>query len=70
MRMFGRFRLTSFRIIAFSFLFLILAGTLLLLLPVSSREPGSAGFSACFFRHRSRNRRSSSASPGWKVQMP
>ncbi len=49
MRMFGRFRLTSFRIIAFSFLFLIMAGTLLLLLPAASREPGSAGFSDCFF---------------------
>ncbi|MBP5729209.1 MAG: Trk family potassium uptake protein [Clostridia bacterium] len=41
--------MTTFQIIAFSFLFLILAGTLFLMLPVSSRNAGSAGFSDCLF---------------------
>ena len=49
MRVLGRYRITTFQIIAFSFLFLILAGTLLLMLPVSSRNAGSAGFSDCLF---------------------
>ena len=49
MRIAGRFRITTFQIIAFSFLSLILVGTLLLMLPVSSRTDGSAGFSDCLF---------------------
>ena len=49
MRVLGRYRITTFQIIAFSFLFLILAGTLFLMLPVSSRNAGSAGFSDCLF---------------------
>ena len=49
MKLFGKFRITTFQIIAFSFLFLILAGTLLLMLPYASREEGSAGFSDCLF---------------------
>ena len=49
MRALGRYRITTFQIIVFSFLFLILAGTLFLMLPVSSRNAGSAGFSDCLF---------------------
>ena len=49
MKIFGRYRITNAQIIAFSFLFLILAGTLLLMLPYASREEGSAGFSDCLF---------------------
>ena len=49
MRVLNRYRITTFQIIAFSFLFLILAGTLLLMLPGSSRASGSAGFSDCLF---------------------
>ena len=49
MRALGRYRITTFQIIVFSFLFLILAGTLFLMLPVSSRNDGSAGFSDCLF---------------------
>ena len=49
MRIAGQFRITTFQIIAFSFLFLILTGTLLLMLPVSSRAAGPAGFSDCLF---------------------
>ena len=49
MKIFGRYRITNAQIIAFSFLFLILAGTLLLMLPYASREEGSAGFSNCLF---------------------
>ena len=49
MQVLGRYRITTFQVIAFSFLFLILAGTLFLMLPVSSRNAGSAGFSDCLF---------------------
>ncbi len=49
MRLFGRYRVTNFQMIVFGFLFLVLAGTLLLMLPAASREAGSAGFSACLF---------------------
>lgn len=49
MRVLNRYRITTFQIITFSFLFLILAGTLLLMLPGSSRASGSAGFSDCLF---------------------
>ena len=36
--------LSSFQIIIFGFLAVILVGTLLLMLPFASREPGSATF--------------------------
>ena len=49
MRLFGNYRLTTFQIIAFGFIALILLGTLLLFLPVSSREAGSANFMDCLF---------------------
>ena len=42
-------RITTFQIIAFGFLGFILLGTLLLMLPFSSREPGSVGFADCLF---------------------
>ncbi|MBQ9010246.1 MAG: Trk family potassium uptake protein [Clostridia bacterium] len=44
-----RFRLTTFQIIVTGFAALILAGTLLLMLPFSSTEPGCAPFSDCLF---------------------
>ena len=43
------FHFTSFQVIALGFFALILTGTLLLMLPVSSREPGGARFSDCLF---------------------
>ena len=49
MRLLGNYHLTTFQIIAFGFIALILTGTLLLSLPLSSREAGSAGFSDCLF---------------------
>ena len=49
MRLFGSYRLSTFQVIAFGFAALILTGTLLLFLPVSSRQPGSAGFMDCLF---------------------
>ena len=49
MRIFGKFRMTTFQIIAFGFIALILIGTLLLSLPFSSRKTGSAGLMDCLF---------------------
>ncbi len=49
MRLFGRYRLTTFQIIAFGFVALILTGTLLLSLPFASRKAGSADFLDCLF---------------------
>ena len=49
MRLFGKYRMTTFQIIAFGFIALILMGTLLLSLPFSSRKTGSAGFLDCLF---------------------
>ena len=49
MRLFGRYRLTTFQIIAFGFAALILTGTLLLSLPFAVRASGSAGFMDCLF---------------------
>ena len=49
MRILGRHRIRSSQIIAFGFLSLILAGTLLLMLPAASREGRAAGFSDCLF---------------------
>ena len=49
MRFFGKFRLTTFRIIACGFVALILTGTLLLSLPFASRKAGSAEWLGCLF---------------------
>ena len=49
MRFFGKFRLTTFRIIACGFVALILTGTLLLSLPFASRKAGSAEWLDCLF---------------------
>ena len=49
MRVIGSYRLTTFQVIAFGFVSLILAGTLLLLVPAASQSPGSASFSDCLF---------------------
>ena len=43
------YRITTFQVIALGFLSLILIGTLLLMLPVSSRNPGCAPFADCLF---------------------
>ena len=43
------YRITSFQVIALGFFSLILTGTLLLMLPVSSRQPGAARFGDCLF---------------------
>ncbi len=45
----GKFRITTFQIIAFGFLMVIMIGTLLLMLPVSSRQAGGASFVDCLF---------------------
>ena len=49
MRIWGNYRITTFQIIALGFLLLIMIGTLLLMLPVSSRQHGGASFSDCLF---------------------
>ena len=49
MRLIGRYRVTTFQIIVFSFMLLVMSGTLLLRLPAASREAGSASFSDCLF---------------------
>ena len=49
MRLFGKYRMTTFQIIAFGFIALILLGTLLLSLPFASRKAGSVGFLDCLF---------------------
>ena len=49
MRFFGNYRLSTFQVIAFGFAALILTGSLLLFLPVSSRQAGSADFMDCLF---------------------
>ncbi|MBR4538003.1 MAG: Trk family potassium uptake protein [Clostridia bacterium] len=41
--------MTSFQVIALGFLALILTGTLILMLPVSSQQPGGAHFADCLF---------------------
>ena len=48
-RLFGKYRMTTFQIIAFGFIALILIGTLLLSLPFASRKAGSVGFLDCLF---------------------
>ena len=44
-----KYRLTTFQVISVGFLSFILLGALLLMLPFSSREPGSASFGDCLF---------------------
>ena len=49
MKILGKYRLTTFQVIASGFLAFILLGALLLMLPVSSRGPGGAAFADCLF---------------------
>ena len=49
MRIWGNHRITTFQIIALGFTLMILIGTLLLRLPISSREHTGTGFSDCLF---------------------
>ena len=49
MRLWGNVRITTFQVIALGFFALILTGTILLMLPVSSRQPGGADFADCLF---------------------
>ena len=49
MRLFGNYRLTTFQIIAFGFIALILTGALLLSLPFASPETGRVGVMDCLF---------------------
>ena len=49
MRIWGNYRITTFQIIALGFVLMILIGTLLLMLPVSSRQQTATGFSDCLF---------------------
>ena len=49
MRIWGNYRITTFQIIALGFVLMILVGTLLLMLPVSSRLQTGTGFSDCLF---------------------
>ena len=49
MRIWGNYRITTFQIIALGFVLMILIGTLLLMLPVSSRQQTGTEFSDCLF---------------------
>ena len=49
MRIWGNHRITTFQIIALGFALMILAGTLLLMLPFSSRQQTGTGFADCLF---------------------
>lgn len=49
MSIFGKYRVTTFQIIAAGFFILIMIGTALLALPVSSNRPGGASFADCLF---------------------
>ena len=49
MGIFGKYRVTTFQIIALGFFSLILIGTLLLMLPISSAASGGATFADCLF---------------------
>ncbi len=49
MRLFGRHQITTFQVIACGFVGMILLGSLLLMLPAASREPGGAHFLDCLF---------------------
>ena len=45
----GKYRITTFQVIAVGFAMLILAGTFMLMIPAASRNDGSAEFSDCLF---------------------
>ena len=49
MRIWGNHRITTFQVIALGFILIIMAGTLLLMLPISSRQPNETSFSDCLF---------------------
>ena len=49
MRIWGNYRITTFQIIALGFALMILIGTVLLMLPVSSRQQTGTPFSDCLF---------------------
>lgn len=49
MRIWGNYRITTFQIIALGFVLMILVGTLLLMLPISSRQQTGTDFSDCLF---------------------
>ena len=49
MRIWGNYRITTFQIIALGFVLMILIGTVLLMLPVSSRQQTGTGFQDCLF---------------------
>ena len=49
MRIWGNYRITTFQIIALGFALMILIGTVLLMLPVSSRQQTGTGFQDCLF---------------------
>ena len=49
MRIWGNHRITTFQIIALGFVLMILAGTLLLMLPASNRHHTAMPFSDCLF---------------------
>ena len=49
MRIWGNYRITTFQIIALGFVLMILVGTLLLMLPISSRQGTGTDFSDCLF---------------------
>ncbi len=49
MSILGKYRITTFQIIAIGFFLAIMTGTLLLMLPASSRAPGAASFADCLF---------------------
>ena len=49
MRIWGKYRITTFQIIAMGFILMILIGTLLLMLPVSCRQQTGTSFSDCLF---------------------
>ena len=49
MRIWGNYRITTFQVIALGFILMILVGTLLLMLPASSRQHTGTCFSDCLF---------------------
>ena len=49
MTIWKNYRITSFQVIALGFLALILTGTMILMLPVSSQQTGGAHFADCLF---------------------
>ncbi len=49
MKIKGKYRMSTFRVIAFGFIALILTGTFLLMIPAASNAKGAASFSDCLF---------------------